>query len=228
MAKKFKNKEIEEDDRPARRTMNKQEAVRRLLHTSVRMVMNMEDPFAIHLIVHSADKILIDVAKKQNKLLRMDWEDYIKPEYHKTFFQRHRETYNYLKHANNDFADELPVRDIAMMNVMQLFMACMNYRSVFDETTDHITLFAIFMFNIMPQVIIPDGIGKEIIKSVKATESMTPNAFFEAFKSKSEMLPRFWIEASKDMQDVIDFYHLTFLELRMGRTKSPRLIRIPG
>jgi hypothetical protein len=222
------NKEIEEDDRPARRTMNKQEAIRRLLHTSVRMVMNMEDPFAMHLLVHSADRMLIDIAKKQNKLLRMDWEDYIKPEYHKAFFQRHRETYNYLKHANNDFANELPVRDIAMMNVMQLFMACMNYRAVFDETTDHVTLFAIFMFNIMPQVIIPDGIGKEIIKNVKATESMTPKAFFEAFEGNSEMLPRFWIEASKDMQDVIDFYNLTFLELRMGRTKSLRLFRLPG
>lgn len=219
--------DIDKDDRPVRRRLNKQEAIRRLLHTSIRLVMKMEEPFAIHLLVHSADKMLIDYAKKTNKLLRMDWEDYIKPEYHPAFFQRHRETYNYFKHANNDFSEDLPVRNIAMTNVMQLFMGCMNYRAVFDETTDHITLFAIFMFNIMPQVIIPDEIGKEIIKNVKATETMTPETFFEAFENNSQMLPRFWVEASKDVQDAIDFYYLSFHELRMGKTKSSRLLRLP-
>jgi len=84
------SKEIEEDDRVPRRKLNKQEAIRRLLHTSIRLVMKMEDPFAIHLLVHSADKMLIDIAKKQNKLLRMDWEDYIKPEYHTSFFKHYR------------------------------------------------------------------------------------------------------------------------------------------
>jgi len=152
----------DEYDRPPRRKLNKQEAVRHLLHTSIRLVMNMEDPFAIHVLVHSADKMLIDIAKRQNKLLRMDWEDYIKPEYHSEFFRLHRKTYNYFKHADEDFSEDLPVRDIAMMNVMQLFMACMNYRTLFNDTTDHITLFAIFMFNIMPHVIIPDGIGKQM------------------------------------------------------------------
>jgi hypothetical protein len=29
-------------------------------------------------------------------------------------------------------------------------------------------------------------------------------------------------------QDALDFYHLTFVELRAGRTKSPRLFRLPG
>jgi len=43
--------------------------------------MNMEDPFTIHLLVHSADKMLIDFAKKQNRPLQMDWEDYIKPKH---------------------------------------------------------------------------------------------------------------------------------------------------
>jgi len=29
------------------------------------------------------------------------------------------------------------------------------------------------------------------------------------------------------MEDVIDFYYLSFLELRMGETKSSRLLRMP-
>lgn len=208
----------DEDDRTPRRMLNKQEAVRHLLHTAIRLVMTMEDPFAIHLLVHSADKMLVDIARKRGKLLRMDWEDYIKPEFHTAFFRRHRKTYNYFKH--DDFADDLPVHDIAMMNAMQLFVASMNYRSVFEEATDHITLFAFFMFNIMPQVIIPDGIGLEIIKSVKATQSMTPKSFFEAFESNSHMLPRFWAEASTDMQDVMDFYYLSFSQLRAGKPRA--------
>ena len=95
----------EEDRRPPKRTLNKQEAVRHLLHTAIRLVADMEDPFAVHLLVQSADKILIDLARAQSKPLRLDWEDHIKPEYRKEFFARHRETYNYFKHADEDFAD---------------------------------------------------------------------------------------------------------------------------
>jgi hypothetical protein len=215
------SKEIEEDDRVPRRKLNKQEAIRHLLHTSVRLIMKMEDRFAIHLLVHSADKMLIDIAKKRGKLLRMDWEDYIKPEYHSSFFKRYWKTYNYFKHANDDFSEDLPVHDIAMMNVMQLFMSVTNYRTIFEETTDHFTLFAVFIFNLMPQIIIPhDDVGRQILKNVKIGETMTPKRFFELFESNSSALPKFWLEASQDMEDVIDFYHLSFVELRMGEKKS--------
>ena len=172
------SKEIEEDDRVPRRKLNKQEAIRRLLHTSIRLVMKMEDPFAIHLLVHSADKMLIDIAKKQNKLLRMDWEDYIKPEYHTSFFKHYRKTYNYLKHADEDFSDDLPIHDIAMMNVMQLFVSITNYRTIFQENTDHFTLFAVFIFNLMPQIILPhDEVGRQSLKAVQAL--IVANHFLE-------------------------------------------------
>ncbi len=222
------SKEIKEDDRVPRRRLNKQEAIRRLLHTSIRLVMKMEDPFAIHLLVHSADKMLIDIAKKQNKVLRLDWKDYIKPEYHTSFFKHYRKTYNYLKHADEDFSDDLPIHDIAMMNVMQLFMSITNYRTIFQENTDHFTLFALFIFNLMPQIILPhDDAGRQILKNVKLGETMTPNRFFELFEANSSALPKFWFEVSHDMEDVIDFYHLSFFELRMGETKSSRLLRMP-
>lgn len=103
-----------------RRTLNKQEALRHLIHTAIRLIARMEDPFAVHLLVHSAGKILIDLAKQKGHELRVDWELYINDEYHDEFFKRHRETYNYLKHADRDFATDLPVHDIAMTNVMNL------------------------------------------------------------------------------------------------------------
>jgi hypothetical protein len=117
---------------PTRRHIDKQEAIRHLLHAAVRLVLKMEDPFAIHLIVHSADKMLIDVAKKQNQELRVDWELYIKDEFHEPFFKKHRATYNYFKHADKDFATSLPIHDIMMLNVMTLFITIANYAKLFS------------------------------------------------------------------------------------------------
>jgi hypothetical protein len=65
---------------PPRRTMGKKEAVRRLLHSAIRMVGTNEDPFAIDLLVNSADKLLIDLAKHAGKSLAGDFTKYIKPE----------------------------------------------------------------------------------------------------------------------------------------------------
>jgi hypothetical protein len=63
--------------------------------------MKMEDPFVVHLVVQSVDKLLIDVAEKMGTYLEADWEVYIKDEYHSAFFTKYRETYNFLKHAKN-------------------------------------------------------------------------------------------------------------------------------
>lgn len=43
--------------------MRKQEAVKHLLHAAIRLLGAREDPFAIHLLIQSADKLLIDLAK---------------------------------------------------------------------------------------------------------------------------------------------------------------------
>jgi hypothetical protein len=57
---------------PARRTLSKKDAVRHLLHTSIRMVMMQEDAYGIHVLVQSADKLLIDLSKLLGKPLAMD------------------------------------------------------------------------------------------------------------------------------------------------------------
>ena len=66
------------DRDPPRRHLDKQEAIRHLVHGAIRLVMAKEDPFVIQLVVHSADKLLIDVAKKMGTYLELDWELYIK------------------------------------------------------------------------------------------------------------------------------------------------------
>jgi hypothetical protein len=220
---------INDGDLPEpRRTLDKQEGVRHLIHTAIRLIARMEDPFAVHLLVHSADKILIDLANQNGHELRVDWELYIKDEYHGEFFKRYRETYNYFKHADRDFATDLPVRDIAMTNVMNLFITVVNYEHMFSELTQHMLLFQIFIFALMPEMIVPTDIrGVELLKGVRDMQSMTPGDFFRTFEEHPEALPNFYPEASKDVEDLTHFYHLTFRELREGKRTSPRFFTLP-
>src|SRR5207253_6044781 len=78
-----------------RRLLNRREAVRRLIHAAVRMFAIGEDPFAVHLLIQSADKLLIDIAKKRAVDLAVDWENLIKEEHRSEFFAMYRETYNF-------------------------------------------------------------------------------------------------------------------------------------
>ena len=217
------------DTRVPDRYMDKQEAIRHLIHAAIRLVQKHEDPFAIHLLVHSADKMLIDLAKKRGQEPRIDWELYIKPEYHKVFFKKIRATYNYLKHADTDFDEKLPVRNIMMLNASAIFLCLANYSKLFGELTKHMLLFHIFMLNIWPQLLKPDAAGtSELLKATEMTQGMTPKEFFGLFDKRiHDLLPGFYREVTEDLKDTVDFYHLAFYELREGQTKSSRIIRIP-
>ena len=210
-----------------RRTLDKQEAIRHLIHTAIRLIATMEDPFAVHLLAHSAEKMLIDLAKKRGQVLPIDWEVYVKPEYHKQFFKKHRAAYNYFKHADTDFADDLPVHDIMRLNLMTLFIAVVNYAELFEETTNHMTLLIVFATAVWPQLIRPNiAEGAQLLGGLRDFEHMTPSQLFEAFHEDVGTLTKYPGEASKDREDIIDFYHLSFAELHEGQTKSPRIFRI--
>ena len=218
---------LEDDTRTPRRWLDKHEAVRHLIHSAIRLILKQEDPFAIHLLIHSADKMLIDLAKKRSQELRVDWELYIKEEYHTAFFDKHRATYNYFKHANKDFADDLPVHDIMMLNIMALFICVANYAKLFAEHTDHMTLFEVFVMSLSPEIIAPEAAAKtDLLKGITVVQSMTPSSFFETFEENTHMLPKFYSEVAKDLEDITDFYHLSFSQIRAGETKSSKLFRI--
>ena len=140
-----------------RRTITKQQAVRHLIHAATRMVAAAEDPFAIHLLVQSADKLLIDVAKRTGKPLAHDWTEIVKPEYRHSLIRVFRETYNYLKHADSDHDESLHVGDIALSNILQLAVCIHNYHSLFGEWTDHMSLF----LACAARVVLPDGFVME-------------------------------------------------------------------
>jgi hypothetical protein len=84
----------DDDDAPSR-TLDKQEAIRHLIHTAIRLIAKRENPFAVHVLVHSADRLLIDIAKQQGRELSVDLETYVKPEYRKELFIRHPALYKF-------------------------------------------------------------------------------------------------------------------------------------
>src|SRR4051794_29090665 len=92
-----------------RRRLTKKKAVRHLIHAAVRMIAAAEDPFPIHLIIQSADKLLIDLSKKLKKPLAHNWVENIKDEYLSPLMDVFRETYNFLKQADKDHDEELHV-----------------------------------------------------------------------------------------------------------------------
>jgi hypothetical protein len=221
--------DLEDDTRQPRRRIGKQEAVRHLIHSAIRLISKQEDPFAVHLLVNSADKILIDLSKHLGKELRVNWEDYIKSQFHGQFFKKIRETYNFLKHADEDYAAELPVHNIMMINISSLFICTSNYSKLFGETTDHMMLFLAFVMNLMPEIITPELHKQfpDLLKTLAASQGATPSEFFELFEHNQSALPRFSREVSEDLQDTIDFYHLSFRQIRAGETKNTCIFRIP-
>jgi hypothetical protein len=147
------NESDEIDRGPPRRYLDKQEAIRHLVHGAIRLVMAKEDPFVIQLIAHSADKLLIDAAKKRGTYLELDWELYIKDEYHRDFFKDYRQTYNYFKHADTDFTKQLAIYDIAVLNVMAVFMCAVNYVKLFQVSSHHVRAYFWFIQLLMPHVV---------------------------------------------------------------------------
>ena len=67
----------------------------------------------------------------------------------------------------------------------------------------------------------PEAIGTtDALKALKMGEGMTPGEFFKTFDENRQLLPKFNQELSKDLEDTVDFYRLSFRQLRVGETKS--------
>jgi len=207
--------------------LNKQEAIRRLIHAAIRMLAAEEDPFAVHLLIQSADKTLIDVAKKLGKELRVDWELFIKDEHHKEFFTLHRAIYNYMKHGDKDANDEIEIEDIQTRNLLDLYALIANYGATYNTKTRHMHLFQIFVLQLYPDLIVAQGAFKDQLKRSNVDSAyLTPREFFKQVE-ENHVMPGLMTERLKDFAVFGDFYSLTFSEIRAGVTKNPRKLALP-
>jgi hypothetical protein len=206
-----------DDDRdPPKRYLDKGEAIRHLIHAAVRMIAIGEDPFAIHLLIQSAEKLLIDVAKKRGDALAIDWEEVIKPEYQSEFFKMHRETYNFFKHANKDTQD-FPVHNIAEANACFLAMAIENYRAIFGTITEHMKIFRFFTrvwkpkwFSSAIESLVPDEKVERVKSAVSTLRSATPAQFFTGMLESQEINAALKRERTSDVSDGLAFWSTPF------------------
>jgi hypothetical protein len=199
-----------------RRLLDRPEAVRRLIHAAVRMFAISEDPFAVHLLVQSADKLLIDIAKGRGVTLVFDWEIFIKDEHQSEFFAMYRETYNFFKHADRG-PDTLPVYDIAAMNAAQLTIAVENYAAIFGRITSHMAVFRIFARLWKPnwfpkkfEDFVPGERADEFATAIATMRAATPGEFLGIITENrigNEVLEQ---ERSADLAENVEFYSTAF------------------
>ncbi|SCB37664.1 hypothetical protein GA0061098_1007158 [Bradyrhizobium shewense] len=202
------------------RYVDQPEAVRRLIHSAIRMFAIGEDPFAIHLLIQSADKLILDIARKRNVSLAFDWEHVIKKEHQREFFQLYRETYNFFKHADKG-SERLPVHNIAEGNAAQLSIVIENYLTLFGSATAHMTAFRWFARLWKPswffqsiEDLLPQDRAQELLKAWTVMRNGRPQEFFAAAFAKGVWnTAALEEERNLDFADNIEFYSTRFVDM---------------
>jgi hypothetical protein len=205
---------------PAKRTITKQQAIRHLIHAAVRMIAAGEDPFAIQLMVQSADKLLIDVAKKKKQALPFTWGSFVKPEYKDAVIETVRETYNFLKHADKDHDQTLHVAEIAASNILQLAMCIVNYHSLFGAWTDHMQLLFTVAKFVFPDSLVHSDQRAQFEAMLPKIDNITLADFFSGWWTDSvlmAMLPNLAREKAEDLQDTQPLYSTNVSEIHKRR-----------
>lgn len=201
-----------------KRQLSKQDAIRHLIQGAIRLFMSGEDAFIIHMLIQSADKLLIDVAEKSGKKLAHDWETFIRPEKKNFFFNKFRETYNFFKHADHDFGKDLPVVDIVKLNLITLFVAVQNYYGLYSSFTGHMSLFNLFVQCAIPDIFKMDALPKDhaekYTKLLKSLNTTTPSEFFSIVSEYIDVFgPTYKQERDEDLQENAAFFTATFANL---------------
>ena len=189
--------------------MDKKEGARHLLHAAIRMFIAKEDPFAIHLLVQSADKVITDYAKKVGKALAADFDAHLRPENKKEAYAILRETYNYLKHADSDWDKSLEVRDLVRLNAITLFYCVANFGAIFGETTDHMRLILSLNSALFPEIFKQKTPPMTFRESMRGLADSTPSEMLDAMNEFITLvLPNFSEEKKADLADIGGFYEL--------------------
>jgi hypothetical protein len=211
-----------EPQQDAPRTINKQEAVTHLLHAAIRMIQNEEDPYAIHLIVQSADKLLLDLGKQMNKQLAHELGIFISVEKRGEFFKRYRATYNFFKHANKDHDQQLRAPDMMVLNVILLAVCIENYVVLYNHRTDHMKSYQIFAMAAFPGSLLQKDM--EAIAKMNLAE-ITPRDYFShlAHPLVAQRFPDLDKERQADLTDHGTFYSTPITEIEdrhLGRSQN--------
>lgn len=145
-----------------KRWMDKQEALRRLIHTSIRLIVAEEDPFVVNHLAQSAEKVGIDLLRRRGISDPFSFEPYLVPEHKKEFYALYRANYNFFKHADTDHDGRLPVYGVVQTNDVLMLGCIARYQKLFSELTRHMQHFNVFLMVSYPHLIRWDEMPKTV------------------------------------------------------------------
>jgi cAMP phosphodiesterase len=180
------------------------------------MIAVAEDPFAIQLLIKSAEQILIGVAKRTNRNLIWNWAEIVKPAFKKTFINSDRKTTNYLKHADQDHMDKLVIGDIAEDNIVDIAICAMNYSALFDHMTDHMRMICHIARYVWPDFFVGPDSRAVFDIAVSKVKNTTLADYLVRLRNDDQIkatLPHFEAEKSNDLQDTLVLYATRMADL---------------
>jgi hypothetical protein len=195
---------IDDERGPPDREIDKIQAIRHLLHSSIRLLFWEEDPFAIHLICQSCDKLIIDCLEADVIQSPVNFADHVKPEILQAFYRIHRETYNYFKHAKEDRHKNLGVRNIVKNNEIAIFLnvARLHYlkRSFY---TVHMRYYLGYTNIIMLGFFKDERMNKIHLENEATLNAMTRSQILEFIRSQALQDREFIAEKNVDNFDTL-------------------------
>jgi hypothetical protein len=201
--------------------LNKEQASRRLIHSAIRMYARGEDQYALHLMIQSADKILLDLAKHKRIELYLDWEARLPKEFHKEFFAEFRRPYNFLKHADKDPDEVVDWDTIADFNLLQLGVCGRHFEQVFGYSTRHMDILGGVIRLVYFERTEPSPEARAIVENVLSSIAQTSlGAYLRMLLDRGETDPQMAREAAEDLQSSNDFLNLNFASLRAKYKKQ--------
>jgi hypothetical protein len=213
-------------DRPAPNFfIDKKQGLRHLLHSAIRMILDGEDPFAINMLGQAADKVLLDLLKHAKIDDPIEFEDRIVPEHKKEFFRLYRQAFNFLKHADDDPNEKLPVYNLILGNETLLFFNIIRYRRLYSETTTHMQLYISCVALLHPGYIKWQNMGEkgqQFVDSRKAIEHLTRANALDLFRKRCYGNGKFLTERADDLKLVGESNHQ-----RLSGKPGPPRFRIP-
>jgi len=163
--------------------VNKQLAIRRLIHGAIRQFAEGEDQLAIHLVAMAAVDTLRGYARSKGKTFRSA-TDYVEKGQEGKVLRELKKVYNFLKHSDTDADAILEPNDLSLTNQIVLIGACLNYIAVFDEATHHMQAYLAYCSYDLPDFL-QDAAREETMRLPGAHElvSMTPAERLGVFKN---------------------------------------------
>ncbi|MBX9588671.1 MAG: hypothetical protein K2X43_05155 [Hyphomonadaceae bacterium] len=150
--------------------IDKQTSARLLINASIRNVFNSECPVANHLTAMSARQILHEYAAVHGVTLVHDMRAYLKDKaLAKKFEYLWKTKYNFFKHADNDYNDEVNITNIAVLNEFETLFNIEKYAQLFNERTGHMALFLLYLVMLYPDKFQPNEDQARAISSARGS-----------------------------------------------------------